>query len=318
MRMRDRIRQLRAEDVERKAENRRRTDARRAHMTPEEIAAEIEEEARDRAMKQRNLSVQTSEWIADLVGPGVKYGYVIYQTKEAQQRPSVAGDLWFTVFNESEDDGDAFPGYDTGSWNTVHDADMLSRLMLPSWETPCPKHGLPSQDRASAFREYFQEVATPRLPTPRMLTNTFLVLQDDFVFREVDTKGLEYRESIDVLDDSLTLFPDQLPKFYLWAYDGEWQPPSTAVAEKIEDDSAKDVDECSCRGTFLKGHDASDEDGYQGRVKVKLEVLFTWPYYARTTGIDHKDMWEKAQTMPNQTWTCGPAALGHAQPAASI
>ena len=76
------------------------------------------------------------------------------------------------------------------------------------------------------------------------------------------------------------------PKFFVWVYDAEWELPSV--------------------GTLPLGHTAqesSDEDGYQGRLKVDVRVLFTWFYHAMVQGSDLKALWRRAQTLQDQVWT---------------
>jgi len=65
---------------------------------------------------------------------------------------------------------------------------------------------------------------------------------------------------------------------WVWAYDPYWSPPSL---EKT-----------------------TDEDGYDGRVKVPIDRLFTWFYAARAKDTDMKLMWRKAQRHPEKLWTC--------------
>ncbi|KAF7552509.1 hypothetical protein G7Z17_g4261 [Cylindrodendrum hubeiense] len=92
------------------------------------------------------------------------------------------------------------------------------------------------------------------------------------------------------------LLPTELPTFFLWAYDPDWKPP-IPPGDTTKYEPA--IEACACRGTFVGGHGGADEDGYQGRVKVAIRDLYGWFYYARSTGVDLKDLWRKAQVSLN-------------------
>jgi hypothetical protein len=75
------------------------------------------------------------------------------------------------------------------------------------------------------------------------------------------------------------LLPEDIPPVFIWAYDPDWTPP--------DPDSR------------------ADEDGYEGRVKVPLPLLYTWFYFARKDGIyDLKELWKKALEHPDEIWRC--------------
>lgn len=73
-----------------------------------------------------------------------------------------------------------------------------------------------------------------------------------------------------------------LPPFFVWAYDAAWTPPG---------------------GETPGGEGAADADGYQGRVRVDATVLLSWFFYARMfTDFTMKQLWEKAQRTPHRVW----------------
>lgn len=195
---------------------------------------------------------------------------------------------------------------------------------------------------------HFRLVAK-NLPKPLFLKDTFLVLTSDCIFPELETQELAADFSSETMKRTFArhlsrdLLPDELPKFFIWAYNVNWQPQSPRESREIEiaqgnhetshemvgidkvrddgDDSdiTKEyvvVDEndsedlnCNCDGIFARTTSTAesvlaDEDGYEGRIKVDIHVLFSWFYYARLQGTDMKHMWHKAKNMPNQTWSC--------------
>lgn len=100
-------------------------------------------------------------WVNDIKQSKEDYGFVIYKSREVESRPVVAKERWFQVFNgetpEPEEetdvlDEDSFPSYWFAGENVLGGR-MLSDCMLPSWTPPCPKHGFPSEQTPSSFRE---------------------------------------------------------------------------------------------------------------------------------------------------------------------
>lgn len=182
---------------------------------------------------------------------------------------------------------------------------------------------------------------------------------DDSIFPELDTQDLDLSSMWDEddigrpntppsSDAVVKLSPTDLPRFFLWAYDANWGPPSSkqAVGDTVEFAKAtnpptgnerhdlvegqpqpgatgkgKNIEaDCNCKGLFATNANTveKDEDGYEGRVKVDISVLFSWFYYARLQGYDMKDLWRRAQSLPNQTWTCKPDDSDLSKPQALI
>ena len=93
---------------------------------------------------------------------------------------------------------------------------------------------------------------------------TYIVVSSDCVPRELGTAP--------------RIIYQNLPLLWVWAYDADWNPPSP--------------------------NRTTDDDGYDGRLKVPINRLFTWFYAARVENVDMKDMWRKAQKHPDKLWTC--------------
>ncbi|RSL43761.1 hypothetical protein CEP54_014963 [Fusarium duplospermum] len=271
-------------------------------------------------------------WIDEIRRWGQAFGFVCYRSSEVEQRPTVARDRWLSVFEDAPSPGwpytgssNEFCGYRKGAHNTIMDGFVLGEYMNALWQPSCPVHGLPSEAQPSAFREHFKTVAASNLDSPRMSRNTFLVLHDDCVFPELDTYGLRFGEvgyggyvtEDEIGEDGTPLLTYRdLPMFFVWAYDANWDPPNHPEDQAI---LIAKVKGCNCQGTFGRGYGGADEDGYQGRVKVRVHCLFTWLYYARHVRdnvIDLKDIWRIAQGMPNQVWDCGKDLYDQSQPTA--
>lgn len=64
------------------------------------------------------------------------------------------------------------------------------------------------------------------------LKDTFLVFTSDCIFPELETRELAADSSSETMKRTFArhaprdLLPDELPEFFLWAYDVNWQPPS--------------------------------------------------------------------------------------------
>lgn len=138
-----------------------------------------------------------------------------------------------------------------------------------------------------------------------------MVLHNDCIFPDLDTHDVELGEPLFPSagahdeDGAALLTTHDLPHFFLWAYTANWEPPNRSEGQVA---TTVQVEGCNCQGTFARGYGGADEDGYQGRVKVRVHSLFTWLYYARHVRdqvIDLKDIWRIAQGMPNQVWNCG-------------
>lgn len=182
--------------------------------------------------------------------------------------------------------------------------------------------------------ERFFRVLAAKIPKRCFLRNTFLLLSSDCIFPELDTPELEPPGSPEFMRRLLNpaaprrLCPDEVPPFYLWAYDANWDPPSATQDPKKDDDEQDDDKQgdgvsgsgCTCLGHFAGDTDTTeaDEDGYEGRVKVDIKYLFSWFYYARLEGYDLKQLWRKAQTLPHQTWKCSHDIFDHTKPQALI
>ncbi|KAM5362791.1 hypothetical protein ACJZ2D_012323 [Fusarium nematophilum] len=284
----------------------RGTDLKRAQYWARKMLTEFEAasgrgEQPDALKAWAGMRISTPSWVQDIYESKEDYGFVIYKSREVENRPAVARERWFEVWDGTGDvDSNNFRSY-RAACDKVYQGWLMSPHMSQSWVPACPEHGLPSEDSPSAFREHFKAVEAPALrgSKPRILNNTFLVLTDDCVFPELDTHALEYE--FEQGPEPGKLLPKDLPSFFLWAYDPDWEPPSPpGGATKVE----AAVEGCTCRSTFAGGYGGADEDGYQGRVKVNIHDLFCWFYYARSTGVGLKDLWRKAQGMPDQTWWC--------------
>lgn len=135
----------------------------------------------------------------------------------------------------------------------------------------------------------------PNLPTPKITRNAFLVADTECIFPELDTRAIDWRDPglFDRVFMASERRPDRvlpidLPTFFIWAYDPDWESPTRGPT------------------TQTGGTELPDEDGYQGRLKVDITVLFTWFYYAMLQGYDMKQMWRRAQTLKDQAWTAKP------------
>lgn len=135
----------------------------------------------------------------------------------------------------------------------------------------------------------------PKIPKPKFVRNAFVVVDTECIFPELDTKDIEWGDPNDFNRVYMPkqrkpdrILPSELPTFFVWAYDPDWEPPTGGAT-----------------GQPGEGQ-LSDEDGYQGRLKVDIEVLFTFFYYAMLHGYDMKQMWRRAQTLKDQTWTTRP------------
>ncbi|KAF4466158.1 hypothetical protein FALBO_6981 [Fusarium albosuccineum] len=124
---------------------------------------------------------------------------------------------------------------------------------------------------------------------------TFLVVANDCIFPELDTHELNH----DTIrgPQKNKVFPEQLPRFFLWAYDPDWEPPSPP--DSVPNDESS-VEGCTCRGAFTRGYGGADDDGYEGA--------------SRTNGVGLKDLWRKAQGMKGQTWWSTGAYWDPSQP----
>ncbi|KAI8676054.1 hypothetical protein NCS57_00508700 [Fusarium keratoplasticum] len=264
-----------------------------------------------------NIVPKAPAWIAEIRRWGQDFGFVCYRSSEAERRPAVARDRWFSIFEDTDApdcyDGspNEFCGYRRGADMTIMRGYDLGEYMNALWQPSCAVHGLPSEACPSAFREHFKTIAKPNLDSPRMSRNTFLVLHNDCLFPDLDTHGVELGEPLfpsagaHAEDGAALLTTYDLPHFFLWAYDANWEPPSRSEGQVA---TTVQVEGCNCQGTVARGYGGADEDGYQGRVKVRVHSLFTWLYYARHVRdqvIDLKDIWRIAQDMPNQVWNCG-------------
>ncbi|KPM39564.1 hypothetical protein AK830_g6992 [Neonectria ditissima] len=285
-------------------------------MLDEFEAAAARGEKLDALQAWIGMRIRTPSWVNEIAESKEDYGFIIYKSREAVSRPTIAQERWFQVWNGRKADpnvdidllSDDFPSYRNAE-DKVYHGWLLHRHMLPLWVSPCLEHGLPSEQTPSAFREHFKTVETPKISNPRILKNTFLVLADDCIFHELDTHELNY--------DFITgpqknkVLPEQVPNFFLWAYDPDWEPPSPP--DTVSNDGIS-IEGCTCRGTFTRGYGGADEDGYEGRVKVSISDLFCWFYYARVNGVGLKDLWRKAQGMEDQTWWSRGAYWDPSQP----
>lgn len=270
--------------LEKAREQIRTKEWKRARRHARAILREFEEAA-ERGEEQptgmdiwKRIGPKTPSWVTEILSNGEKeYGYALFTTKEANVRPHIAHKRWLKVFDEWMERHDNFSGYKARApmvWEGEKLRDKVHVVMVEAVE--------PSETDPATMRNDFREMRKV-FPHKWILHNTFLVLTDDCIFPELDTHRLEWREawrferSI-VPEDRAdgVLLPGDVPRFHLWAYDAEWEPPAGEQA---------------------------DEDGYEGRVKVDSHLLYTWFYYARLTGVDMKAMWRRSLTLKDQIWT---------------
>ncbi|CAM1509013.1 Fc.00g027520.m01.CDS01 [Cosmosporella sp. VM-42] len=296
------------------------------------------------------LRPKMPDWVNSIFSGGEDYGFIIYESREAYRRPLMAKETWKSVFNERERRSN-FGGYYRAR-RTVFQGGLLGKYMLPSWVDQCLLHQ-PSEVNPLSIRQHFRELwDSIHAPKPGIRRDTFLVLTNDCLFPELDSYLMAPRNELDDNEYLVPLSPSQepkliepsqLPNFYLWAYDANWQPPSVTKDKEYhgtlkdqpqpnnnqmeaKDDKGKQIDHgyregiaeaaCTCNGLFAGDANTvwADEDGYEGRVKVSIHVIFSWFYYARLKGYDMKQLWRKAQTLPHQTWTCRADAMDYTKP----
>ncbi|KAJ3533896.1 hypothetical protein NM208_g7779 [Fusarium decemcellulare] len=254
-------------------------------MLVEFEAAAAKGEQLDALKAGDGMRIRTPPWVEEIARSKEGYGFIIYKSREVENRPAVAKERWFQVWNRRKmapgididllDDN--FPSYKNAR-DRVYNGLFLNRHMVPLWVSPCPEHGFSSEQTPSAFREHFKTVEAPKISNPRILKNTFLVVANDCIFPELDTHEL----NPDTIrgPQKNKVFPEQLPRFFLWAYDPDWEPLSPP--DSVPNDESS-VEGCTCRGAFTRGYGGADDDGYEGRVKVSLSDLFCWFYYVRPT-----------------------------------
>ncbi|KAF4466157.1 hypothetical protein FALBO_6980, partial [Fusarium albosuccineum] len=99
-------------------------------------------------------------WVEEIAQSKEDYGFIIYKSREVENRSAVAKERWFQVWNgrkmapgiDIDLLDDNFPSYkNAGDW--VYNGFFLNRHMLPLWVSPCPEHGFSSEQTRSAFRE---------------------------------------------------------------------------------------------------------------------------------------------------------------------
>lgn len=100
---------------------------------------------------RRKLNPQTPDWILRILLAKEDYGFVIFKTREAQQRPEIARAKWLKVFNNSIPRDDNFRGY-RNAGDTVHLGNRIARFMFPAWVEICSTH-LASELNPSSLRQ---------------------------------------------------------------------------------------------------------------------------------------------------------------------
>lgn len=271
----DRLEKAR-EQVRTKEWKRARRNA-RAILQEFEAAAERGEQHTGMDIWSR-IGPKTPSWVTEILENGQPhYGYALFTTKEANSRPHIAHKRWMKVFNEWMDRYDNFSGYKARA-PMVWDGEKLRNKMFVVWVEAVE----PSETDPTTMRNDFREMREV-FPHRWILHNTFLVLTEDCIFPELDTRRLEWSDAWQFERSILpeerpegVLLPGDVPRFHLWAYDAEWEPPVGKQA---------------------------DDDGYEGRVKVDLHSLYIWFYYARLTDVDMKAMWRRSLTLKDQIWT---------------
>jgi hypothetical protein len=152
------------------------------------------------------------------------------------------------------------------------------------------------------FKGRREEISTTK---PGFLSNTFVVVTSDCVPSELDRRDPQPIDEFIYSDEETdeenspirwsadNVEPDQVPTMFVWAYDADWEPPSPGAT--------------------------SDEDGYEGRVKVQIRSLCSWFYLARMEGIyDMKSLWRKAQRHREKVWMCEAQFLNRSEPTSFI
>jgi nucleoside diphosphate kinase len=215
----------------------------RAILREFDAAAERGEEQPTGMDIWKGIRPKTPSWVTEILSNGQKeYGYALFTTKEANARPHIAHKRWMKVFDEWMERHDNFSGYKaraTMVWEGEKLRDKMHVVMVEAVE--------PSETDPATMRSDFREMRDV-FPHKWILNNTFLVLTDDCIFPELDTHRLEWRaawrfERSIVPEERAdgVLLPGDVPRFHLWAYDAEWEPPAGEQA---------------------------DEDGYEGRVRL--------------------------------------------------
>ncbi|KAH7137024.1 hypothetical protein B0J13DRAFT_677772 [Dactylonectria estremocensis] len=285
-------------------------------MLDEFEAAAAKGEQLDALKAWVGMRIRTPSWVEEITQSKEDYSFIIYKSCEVKSQPTVAKDRWFQVWKGRDVDldvdidllSDIFHSY-KDTKNKVYNGWLLNKHMLPLWVSPCPEHGLSSEQTPSAFRKHFKTVETPKISNLRILKNTFLILANDCIFHELDTHELNYNHITGPQENKV--LPEHIPKFFLWAYDPDWEPSSTPNSVSNDESS---VEGCTCRSAITRGYSGADDDGYKGRIKVSIRDLFCWFYYARANGVGLKDLWRKAQGMEDQTWWSRGAYWDPSQP----
>ncbi|KPM41447.1 hypothetical protein AK830_g5147 [Neonectria ditissima] len=96
-------------------------------------------------------------WIGDIWKAREEYDFVIYKSKEVEQRPAAARRRWLTTYNV-EEDSENFIGLESAA-TAVLAASCIRPFVFSAWELPCLAHGFPSEANASVFRRHFKMMA---------------------------------------------------------------------------------------------------------------------------------------------------------------
>jgi hypothetical protein len=227
--------------------------------------------------------------------PQEKYGFGFCRTKELEGRlgDDVEGtwEKWLKYFRYPSGTTAIFEGYKRCVVGIYKNRLGLERLMREEW-----MDFVGSEDDSSSMRRYDLPLSHRLSPPPSSSTHAGeLTHRSDFKHWRENTTDLSPailkdtfivvgRDCVPLdLGTASSINVDKLPPFWVWAYDAEWASPLPTSSGKQND---------------------VDEDGYDGRIKVPVNRLYTWFYAARLEGTNMKLMWKKSQAHPEKLWTC--------------
>ncbi|CEJ94971.1 hypothetical protein VHEMI10475 [[Torrubiella] hemipterigena] len=298
------IDRLYQEQVRLEATNDRIERARAAIRSREQIAAsqlaramlthynkQVEEQGSYNIMEAWKLiEPKRPVWIKEIYeGSREKYGFVVFESSKLRNRPLQAIVQWYRTFNGQNCVDEGFlTGYPHARY-TVMDGGKLRFRWTMRWE----KEPVDEDDPESMKKRFMDLV--PSLPK-KMSKTTFLVVTDDCIFPELETNQLWLTKLLRWPNDRQEgkIAYQDLPPFYIWAYDAAWTPPTGKAAKE-------------------------PFDGYEGRIRVDSTVLLSWFYYARTwTDLTMRQLWEKADRSPHQVWHVQENLANRAEPEALV
>ncbi|KAM0470441.1 hypothetical protein ACHAP7_009505 [Fusarium lateritium] len=141
----------------------------------------------------------------------------------------------------------------------------LQSLMTEEWPTFHANDHLSEDDDVRKHLKKYMEEKDDLLPAG-ILRNTFIVIPIELIPTSLELDDSDYSEV------------DEFAPYWVWAYDPDWD----------------DTEEMMFDG-----------EKYEGRVKVAIYSLKSWFYAARWEGIvSLRDIWLKAQQLPDKVWIC--------------